>query len=117
MQEHGWSGPRLHQPQGHSAAASPTAGALHRSAHGVRGKVGQTVVLNTHCGSQAQGIWRPLHHRPHGRSIACSFPLTQGAGAKVENEHDAAYFWGCQTRADHFGNGVISTHNIQALEM
>ena len=89
-----WSGPRLHQPQGHSAAASPTAGALHRSAHGVRGKAGQTFVLGTHDGFEAQGIWRPSHHRPHGRSIACSFPLTQGAGAKVENEHDAAYFLG-----------------------
>ena len=42
------------QPQGHFAASRRAASALHRSAHGVRGLVCQTLVLGTHDGPSTQ---------------------------------------------------------------
>ena len=80
IQEHRWIGTRLHQPQGYSADASRTASAIHRFAHGFRG---QTPLLGTHDGFEAQAIRRSSHNRPHGCSVTCAIPFTQASGAKV----------------------------------
>ena len=83
IQEHRWIGTRLHQHQGHSAVASRTASAIHRFAHGFPCQAGQTLVLGTHDGFEAQAIRRSSHNRSHGCAVACALPLTQAAGAKV----------------------------------
>ena len=81
MQEHSRAGSRLHQPQGIVAAASRTASTVHRSAHGLRGKAGQTFVLVTHGWFEAQAIRRSSHAWPHGCPVTCAVSAAEAAGA------------------------------------
>ena len=83
IQAHSRFGPRLHQPQGNLAAASRVARAVHRFAHGVRGKAGQTFELVSHDGVEAQAIWRSSHNRPHGGSAAGTVAASKAACAAV----------------------------------
>ena len=71
------------QPQGNFAAASRFASAVHRPAHGVRGKVDQTIELVSHDGVEAQAIRRSSHTRPHGGSAAGTVPASKAACAAV----------------------------------
>ena len=79
MQEHSRTGSRLHQPQGYFASASRNSSSVHRSAHGLRGKVGQTFVVVSHDGSEAQAIRRSSHNWLH----CCPVSATEAAGTKV----------------------------------
>ena len=83
IQEHRWVGSRLHQPQGNFAAAGRFASTFHRPAHGFRGKAGQTFVLVSHDGFEAQAIRRSPHTWPHRCSVASAVAITEAAGAKV----------------------------------
>ena len=74
---------RHDQPQGDFAAANRITRALHRPAHGFRGKAGQTFVLVSHDGVEAQAIRRSPHNWPHRCPVAGAVAATEAAGAKV----------------------------------
>ena len=59
------------------------ASTVHRFAQGLRGKAGQTFVLVSHDGFEAQAIRRSSHNWPHGCPVTCAVSLAQATGAKV----------------------------------
>ena len=93
-QEHCWLGTRLYQPQGNFAAASRTASALHLFAHGLRGQVGQALVLGTHDGFEAQAIRGASHTRSHACPVTSAVSLRQGTGATVGKRARRSLFLG-----------------------
>ena len=83
IQEHRWTGSRLHQPQGNLAAASRTASTFHRSAHGLRGKAGQTFVLVSHDGLRPKPSGGRPHDWPHWCPIASAVATSEATDTKV----------------------------------
>ena len=57
--------------------------AVHRPAHGFRGKVDQTIELVSHDGVEAQAIMRSSHNRPHGGSAAGTVAASKAASAAL----------------------------------